>query len=311
MESAGKRHKTKHGRERDDLSNAVAIEGIVDAVAINSNDSLNEATSSMSTIVKRKTKKKIVDDELGEKRLLRFRSYAPQGTKERISRALSQRMFLIDSKIHNEIKRSYKVLGSTGNVYDVDIESIPKCSCPDFLKGNLCKHVIFVLCRVLNQERSSRVIYQNALLTIELQEIFALSDSKGVSRTVQASESVQKAAAAATGGAVTESEETSIQPDRKPEGECSICFESMAAATEQTSSCKTCKNFLHSECIDKWLRSAASSKACPYCRSPWHQGSSSSHSRSEGDEGYVNLASVAGISSARPYYPRTWNQWWE
>ena len=101
-----------------------------------------------------------------EKRLRRFRSSAPQGTNDRISRALSQRMFLIESKVENELQRSYKVLGSSGNVYDVIIGKLPSCTCPDFLRGNLCKHVIFVLCRVLHQVSMSFPFMKS--LTIEL-----------------------------------------------------------------------------------------------------------------------------------------------
>jgi hypothetical protein len=304
MESAGKRRRRIRNLDGDEPTILSVTE-----------ETINETSSSAintTTIIKKKRVKKnvIEDDESGEKRLRRYRASVPAGTKDRIKRALSQRMFLIDSKINSEVERSYKVLGSTGNVYDVDIGLIPKCSCPDFLKGNLCKHVVFVLCRVLHQEPKSALIYQNALLTSELREIFALSDSKGVLFNVQASISVKKAAAAASGDAVEEVEE-SAQPDRKPQGDCSICFEDMTGATEKTISCMTCKNFLHSVCLETWLRSAAM-KSCPYCRSPWHQGSSACHSSSEGHEGYVNLASVAGMSSSRPYYPRrSYSDWWD
>jgi len=88
---------------------------------------------------------------LTEKRLRKYRSSAPQGVRDRIYRALSQRMFLIDCIKQDDLNRDYKVLGSTGNVYDVHIGQLPTCSCPDSSRGSLCKHVIFVLCRVLDQ----------------------------------------------------------------------------------------------------------------------------------------------------------------
>ena len=44
-----------------------------------------------------------------EKRLKRFRSTAPQGVRQRINRALSQRMFLIEETLDKELWRSYKV----------------------------------------------------------------------------------------------------------------------------------------------------------------------------------------------------------
>jgi len=52
-------------------------------------------------------------------------------------------MYLIERKnrIGNQ-EETFVVFGSTGNVYHVHICKIPTCTCPDFLKGNLCKHIV-------------------------------------------------------------------------------------------------------------------------------------------------------------------------
>ena len=60
----------------------------------------------------------------------------------------------------NELRETFKVLGSTGNVYTVRIDTLPSCDCtfargdlrsicplfpfsgPDALKGNHCKHIV-------------------------------------------------------------------------------------------------------------------------------------------------------------------------
>jgi hypothetical protein len=60
----------------------------------------------------------------------------------------------------NELSETFKVLGSTGNVYSVRIDTLPSCDCtfsigsldslcllfpcsgPDALKGNHCKHIV-------------------------------------------------------------------------------------------------------------------------------------------------------------------------
>jgi len=60
----------------------------------------------------------------------------------------------------NELHETFKVLGSTGNVYSVRIDTLPSCDCkfsisdldflyllflcsgPDALKGNHCKHIV-------------------------------------------------------------------------------------------------------------------------------------------------------------------------
>ena len=58
-----------------------------------------------------------------------------------------------------ELRETFKVLGSTGNVYTVRIDTLPSCDCmftteigcpvsliprsgPDALKGNHCKHIV-------------------------------------------------------------------------------------------------------------------------------------------------------------------------
>jgi uncharacterized Zn finger protein len=60
----------------------------------------------------------------------------------------------------NALRETFKVLGSTGNVYTVTVEQVPKCDCPDFGKGNHCKHLIFVMLKVLNVEEESGFHYQ-------------------------------------------------------------------------------------------------------------------------------------------------------
>ena len=98
---------------------------------------------------------------------------------ERINRALTQRLYLVnqeevDSTEDNVgLARNYAVLGSTNNVYDIHIGKVPTCSCPDFAKGHLCKHILFVMLKVLRVPGGSPLIYQKALLQTELQSIFA------------------------------------------------------------------------------------------------------------------------------------------
>lgn len=77
-------------------------------------------------------------------------------TSDRIERALNQRLYLIsqqDNSTENESSRKYVVLGSTGNVYDVEFCSDPSCSCPDHQKSDsFCKHILFIMLKVNNSE---------------------------------------------------------------------------------------------------------------------------------------------------------------
>ncbi len=45
-------------------------------------------------------------------------------------------------------------------VYRVEVSRHPHCSCPDFARGHLCKHWLFVLLRVLRQSPDNPVIWQ-------------------------------------------------------------------------------------------------------------------------------------------------------
>jgi len=74
------------------------------------------------------------------------------GISDRISRALSQRLYLVHRKetsVKGSLQHEFAVLGSTGNVYQVRISKHPFCSCPDHSKGNVCKHILFVFLKVV------------------------------------------------------------------------------------------------------------------------------------------------------------------
>lgn len=87
-----------------------------------------------------------------EKRLRPYRNHAPQTYQARYERALTQRMFLIDrqrttrSDEHGEYKEEvFDMAGTTGNVYQVTISKLPKCTCPDWRNNrSQCKHIIYV-----------------------------------------------------------------------------------------------------------------------------------------------------------------------
>ena len=62
----------------------------------------------------------------------------------------------------------FSVLGATANVYSVTVGKHPNCTCPDFQRGNLCKHYLFVMLRVLRLDRSDPLVWQKALLKAEV-----------------------------------------------------------------------------------------------------------------------------------------------
>lgn len=226
-----------------------------------------------------------------EKRLRRFRPQPPQAFHGVYERATSQRFFVLTRSRSGEgddQQETVELAGSTGNVYTVRIGRQPTCDCPHAAKGNQCKHVLYVMKRVLRAKFD--YVYQLALLGHEVREIF---DTAG---PIPSSE--EEGAAG--------SEEA--DPNRKPvEGDCPICYEVLADG-EAIVWCKaSCGNNLHRSCIEMWAatkRQQGSSKVtCPYCRSDW-EGDTDMIIKIEktgaiGAEGYRNVADQLGISTER------------
>lgn len=57
---------------------------------------------------------------------------------------MQQRFYCVDRQRTSEVSETFKVLGSTGNVYDIEINKMPNCSCPDGKKNGCCKHIVSV-----------------------------------------------------------------------------------------------------------------------------------------------------------------------
>lgn len=56
-------------------------------------------------------------------------------------------MFVVDRRRGGTAEcpvEDFTIAGTTGNVYDVQIGRVPKCSCPHARYGNQCKHIIHV-----------------------------------------------------------------------------------------------------------------------------------------------------------------------
>ena len=56
-------------------------------------------------------------------------------------------------------------------VYQVEAGRLPHCTCPDFAKGNICKHYLYVMIRVLRLRQDDPVVWQKALLPKEAEEV--------------------------------------------------------------------------------------------------------------------------------------------
>ncbi|KAL2160977.1 hypothetical protein VTH06DRAFT_8689 [Thermothelomyces fergusii] len=174
--------------------------------------------------------------------------------------------------------------GSCGNVYKVTISRFPGCNCPQ--RGRQCKHVVFVLARVLRAK--FEYVYQLALLGSELRE------------------TLDKAPPPSPGDARGEG-----TGERKPvEGDCPICYSEMgeAAGAEALVWCRAaCGRNMHRACFQVWAAtekirakmrnmSGDGEVTCPCCRTVWEDDEGmlmmirGDVKRSAG--GYINIGSL-------------------
>lgn len=95
----------------------------------------------------------------------------------RIQRAITQKFVIINAKKTQRDERSYYIHSEqSGNKYTVIIGKIPHCDCPDYQNGNHCKHIIFVMVKVLHVSVTNKLILQQALLSSELMQLFENAD---------------------------------------------------------------------------------------------------------------------------------------
>ncbi|KAF2706036.1 hypothetical protein K504DRAFT_414181 [Pleomassaria siparia CBS 279.74] len=256
----------------------------------------NEYDPSLKETLK-KIGKKNVDGAAPEeeKRLRRYRKHAPQSYLEIKERALTQRLTVLNRERGgtDEIPEETIIMaGSTGNVYKQKIGLVPSCDCPHAKKGNQCKHIIYVMLRVLKAPEN--IGYQLALTSSELR-------------------SVLKTAAPIP---YADAEAESSDGNRKAiEGDCPICYSDLdMAETNNIVYCKAaCGNNVHKDCMASWIAAKAGKPTCPYCRALWEDvslpvGKVNLQGATRNEDGYLNVASQLGLSGQRDYssYHRPW-----
>ncbi|GJP43712.1 hypothetical protein CLOM_g3144, partial [Closterium sp. NIES-68] len=211
---------------------------------------------------------------------------------------------------------NFHVLGATGNVYTVTISQQPSCTCPDSGNGNLCKHILFVLLRVLRVDQDDPRVWQRSLLSTELNELLDRIDDLERSTAaaasvvdedgedVLASRSVREQFARVAGGALSSdgsgpnsaagSQDAVGESDQKPkqrpiEGDCPICYEPLRGAAaggrggkpaEAVVFCQRCGNNVHSDCFSRWKAAKRGGLVtCVWCRAPWEDESTRNTAR--------------------------------
>ncbi|EGG15793.1 alpha-N-acetylglucosaminidase [Cavenderia fasciculata] len=96
--------------------------------------------------------------------------------KNRIARALREDIKLEQTFLPDYVQstQGFKIVGSTSN-YDVKIATVPHCTCQDFGKHRFCKHLLFVLLKVLGLSLNSYILYQLAYTKAEVKYLLSLN----------------------------------------------------------------------------------------------------------------------------------------
>jgi hypothetical protein len=235
-----------------------------------------------------------------EKRAKMFRKKAPQSYMAVKERALTQRLTVLSRErcgSDDAPEEKIIVAGSTGNVYTISIGLIPSCDCPHAKKANQCKHIVYVMLRVLKAREE--VAYQLTLVSSELREV------------IKNAPPIPGVETDGKDGTKTEGQDG----NRKPiEGECPICYDELDDK-EAIVYCKlSCGNNVHKQCMQNWRAVSKGKATCPYCRAKWEEdtgfegklGEVDTKGLQRNEDGYVNVAGQLGLSGDRDmstYHP--------
>lgn len=125
------------------------------------------------------------------------------------------------------------------------------------------------------------LIYQLALISTELQSVFASAPS-------------------------TSAQEQEKSYKRKPiEGDCPICYYELDAKQEASIvwCAATCGHNFHKECFTIWAKTKHGNVTCPLCRSDWKGDeslvASVQKNKADVEDGYLNVADQLGLSRER------------
>ncbi|KAH3399672.1 hypothetical protein KXV40_005157, partial [Aspergillus fumigatus] len=238
----------------------------------------------------RSPKKRLPGQPAPERHARPFRKQPPKCILERMARARTQRMCVVEhcvTEVDDAPEVVFTMAGTTGNLYKVVIGKVPSCDCPDGGRGNQCKHIFYVLINAL--KAPAHLQYQLAFLSSELREMYQSSPL-----------SSQK----------EQSEDNNGK--RKPiEGDCPICFMELEPEKDEIVWCRAaCGNNVHKACFRQWAATQnAQGVRCVYCRSAWETGSSELDLKQltkdgyVNEEGYVNVGHLLGMPGERGTRP--------
>jgi len=185
-----------------------------------------------------------------------------KGNEERLARALDQQLYLVEiiPSEESEKEKSFAVMGTTGNVYTVNINETPKCNCFDHRTSKQrCKHIYFVLVKVLkNEEYCHKASYNDEELSFMLENIpQELSEQLIVNENLK-SKYLKK---------IGRDENKVFSSTQSKDDNCPICLEELQNGAQLDFCQLGCGKYIHSICFTMWAKK--NNSICVFCRQVW------------------------------------------
>jgi hypothetical protein len=180
---------------------------------------------------------------------------------QRKQRGVTQKLFLIEAiEKKSDASREYVIMGLTRNVYNVNICSTPTCTCPDYTtRGNRCKHIFFVLLRIMKVNDPDKAKYSDHDLKV------MFSNLPEVTNTLCVEDKIKDRYARSKDNVIM----------AKDDDLCPICLEEIQNG-EKFEYCRAlCGKCIHTLCFSMWCEKNPA--VCQFCKKPW------------GEQKYINL----------------------
>jgi hypothetical protein len=186
---------------------------------------------------------------------------------DRKTRGKQQKIFLILTHEYDDqkLERMYEVMGTTGNVYTVNIVNSPRCTCPDFMSRNKrCKHIYFVLTRIMKVRPDQEDIkkYSDGDLQDMFENIPQITENLRIDSTkLEKFKTLKK------------NHKTGEVKKRQIEEEdmCPICLTELYDCDEELTYCRySCGYSLHKECFMMYNSKQYSECKCIFCQKLWN-----------------------------------------
>ncbi len=189
----------------------------------------------------------------------------------RINKVYSEEYYLLDHSI-NDTKVECFISGSTKNVYSVHITRENGklwCDCPDMKNYSnkyniICKHCCFVILKIaklFNTECIQNKQLSEDNINVLINRLQSVSTLDCID--TQLSSIYNKLKLESTSDNLVSTKFDIKYKEIIEEDDCPICYDPLI--NTDVKSCPECHNFIHTNCIKKWLESK---QTCVLCRSP-------------------------------------------